>query len=69
LHPLQPEVKGRPEQDNTGRALTDEERQAYFATIWRTFQMSDHLPLWVELQIDFSDAYLGALSTDLPDES
>lgn len=25
---------------------------------WRTFQMSDHLPLWVELKIDFSDEYL-----------
>lgn len=25
---------------------------------WRTHQMSDHLPMWVELQINFSDAYL-----------
>ena len=24
----------------------------------RTWQMSDHLPLWVELKIDFSDQYL-----------
>jgi len=30
---------------------------------WRTFQMSDHLPLWVELEIDFSDEYLEYLST------
>ena len=30
---------------------------------WRTFQMSDHLPLWVELKIDFSDKYLDYLST------
>ncbi len=30
----------------------------YFAGRWRTFQMSDHLPLWVELKIDFSDQYL-----------
>lgn len=30
---------------------------------WRTFQMSDHLPLWVELEIDFSDKYLEYLST------
>lgn len=28
---------------------------------WRTFQMSDHLPLWVEIEIDFSDAYLNHL--------
>ncbi|MCB0706508.1 MAG: endonuclease/exonuclease/phosphatase family protein [Saprospiraceae bacterium] len=25
---------------------------------WRTFQMSDHLPLWLELQIDYADEYL-----------
>ena len=29
-----------------------------FTGSWRTFQMSDHLPLWVELKIDFSDQYL-----------
>lgn len=31
---------------------------------WRTFQMSDHLPMWVELQIDFSGDYLENLKTD-----
>lgn len=25
---------------------------------WRTHQMSDHLPLWVELKIDFTEQYL-----------
>ena len=25
---------------------------------WRTYQMSDHLPLWAEFQVDFADAYL-----------
>ncbi|BBD09199.1 endonuclease/exonuclease/phosphatase family protein [Desulfovibrio ferrophilus] len=25
---------------------------------WRTFQMSDHLPLWVELRVDYSNEYL-----------
>jgi len=25
---------------------------------WRTYQMSDHLPLWIELKIDFSQEYL-----------
>lgn len=29
---------------------------------WRTFQMSDHLPMWVELHIDFSDDYLQYLA-------
>jgi len=27
---------------------------------WSTYQMSDHLPLWAELEVDFSDAYLEA---------
>lgn len=25
---------------------------------WRTFQMSDHLPMWIELRVDFGDEYL-----------
>jgi hypothetical protein len=25
---------------------------------WRTYQMSDHLPMWVQLKTDFCDAYL-----------
>lgn len=30
----------------------------YYKTYWRTYQMSDHLPKWVELKIDFSEAFL-----------
>lgn len=30
---------------------------------WRTFQTSDHLPLWVEIKIDFSEQYLEYLKT------
>lgn len=33
-------------------------KKRYYKTYWRTHQMSDHLPLWVELKIDFSDQYL-----------
>jgi len=43
-----------------GQPATDAGRKAYFKK-WRTFQMSDHLPLWVELKIDFSDDYLASL--------
>ena len=25
---------------------------------WRTYQMSDHLPMWIELRVDFSCAYI-----------
>jgi hypothetical protein len=28
---------------------------------WRTFQLSDHLPLWVELKTDFADNYLASV--------
>lgn len=28
---------------------------------WRTFQMSDHLPLWIEFDVDYSDEYLTRL--------
>ncbi|MDR1967488.1 MAG: endonuclease/exonuclease/phosphatase family protein [Burkholderiaceae bacterium] len=28
---------------------------------WRTYRMSDHLPMWIELSIDDSDAYLGSM--------
>jgi hypothetical protein len=30
---------------------------------WRTFHMSDHLPLWIDLKIDFTDQYLETLKT------
>jgi hypothetical protein len=33
-------------------------RKTYFANEWRTWQMSDHLPLFVELRIDFTEKYL-----------
>ena len=36
----------------------DDEIKKYYMKSWRTFQMSDHLPLWVELKVDFSDQYL-----------
>lgn len=36
------------------------DKRAFFKT-WRTFQISDHLPLWLELKTDFSDAYLATV--------
>ena len=33
-------------------------KTAYYLTYWRTHQMSDHLPMWVELKIDYTDDYL-----------
>lgn len=33
-------------------------KSSYYKTYWRTFQMSDHLPMWVEIKIDHTNAYL-----------
>jgi hypothetical protein len=44
-------------QNKQGKKRTAKERTRYYND-WRTFQMSDHLPLWIELQIDFGREYL-----------
>ena len=31
---------------------------------WRTYRMSDHLPMWIELCVDDGDAYLNVLAQD-----
>ena len=41
-----------------GKPRTESGKKIYYKTYWRTYQMSDHLPMWVELKIDFSDEYL-----------
>lgn len=40
-----------------GTAKNKEVTEAYYKK-WRTYQMSDHLPMWVEFDIDFSRRYL-----------
>lgn len=42
---------------------SDAKLKPYYLKEWRTFHGSDHLPLWVELEIDFSGAYLEHLKT------
>ena len=34
---------------------------------WRTYQMSDHLPMWVELHVDFAQEYLDAIEASIED--
>ena len=46
------------------KGKTDKEIEKYYLSKWRTFQMSDHLPLWVELKIDFSNQYLEKIKGD-----
>lgn len=48
-----------------GATLTAEEEQAVVSRVyrdWRTYQMSDHLPMWTELRIDFGDEYLESVA-------
>lgn len=50
---------------------TEKQIAQYYKTKWRTFQMSDHMPLWVELKVNFSEQYLedlkkGVAANDLP---
>jgi len=33
----------------------------YYRTYWRTHQISDHLPMWVELRINYTEPYLNRL--------
>jgi endonuclease/exonuclease/phosphatase family metal-dependent hydrolase len=48
-----------PEMEATcGAKFTKAKNKKAFFNKWRTFQMSDHFPLWVELRIDFSDAFI-----------
>lgn len=42
----------------TGELLS---RKQYFKD-WRTWQVSDHVPLWLELEIDFTESYLDRIS-------
>jgi endonuclease/exonuclease/phosphatase family metal-dependent hydrolase len=43
------------------RGLDEAAQRAYYAEMWRTWQMSDHLPMWVQLKVDFTEAYLESL--------
>jgi endonuclease/exonuclease/phosphatase family metal-dependent hydrolase len=38
--------------------LDDERLFNYYFKVWRTFQISDHLPMWVEIKVDHSEEYL-----------
>ncbi|MEM8906783.1 MAG: endonuclease/exonuclease/phosphatase family protein [Bacteroidota bacterium] len=47
-------------------------KKRYYKVYWRTHQMSDHLPMWVELQTDFSQDYLNSFldgATDIAEPS
>ncbi len=44
-----------------GRAFQPGSEYAGSYKDWKTWQMSDHLPLWVQIETDFADKYLRSL--------
>jgi endonuclease/exonuclease/phosphatase family metal-dependent hydrolase len=45
--------------------IADEaEQKKYYKKEWRTFQLSDHLPMWTELKINFSLSYLDKIKNE-----
>ena len=42
---------------------SEDEINKYYLQSWRTYEMSDHLPMWIELKIDFSNQYLKKTAT------
>jgi exonuclease III len=53
-----PEMGNAYFQNSRGKARSDRSKSTYYNTYWRTHQLSDHLPMWVELKINYSDQYL-----------
>ena len=48
-----PLYKNRIKSHYTEKAITEKEFKDF-----RSYQMSDHLPLWVEMKTDLADSYL-----------
>lgn len=47
--------------DKTTQGLNADEKRGYYRNKWRTWQISDHMPMWAELKVDFTDHYLKSL--------
>jgi hypothetical protein len=43
---------------------SETEQKDYYKKEWRTFQLSDHLPMWTELKINFSLSYLEKIKNE-----
>ena len=52
-----PEIGMRYLKTGKGEDRTERGKTRYYK-MWRTHQLSDHLPMWVEIKIDYSDTYL-----------
>ncbi|MEP4980190.1 endonuclease/exonuclease/phosphatase family protein [Ascidiaceihabitans sp.] len=47
------------ETPNTGKPYSNWAREY---SSWRTHEMSDHLPVWIELEVDYSNNYLASIT-------
>lgn len=47
--------------NSKGKARDDKAQRTYYRA-WRTYQMSDHLPMWMDIQIDYSSEYIAGLA-------
>lgn len=43
---------------------SEDKQKDYYKRHWRTFQLSDHLPMWTELKINFSLSYLDKIKNE-----
>lgn len=43
---------------------SEAKQKDYYKKEWRTFQLSDHLPMWTELKINFSLSYLDKIKSE-----
>ncbi len=49
---------------STGVPRSEHAKSTYYASYWRTHQMSDHLPMWIDLRVDYSQDHLLGIGTE-----
>ncbi len=66
-HVAQVKARAQKAADKAGKPLVWNDkkiaaaRKDYYLKFWRSFQISDHKPIWVELKVDFAKDYLLSL--------
>jgi hypothetical protein len=53
-----PEMGESYQRKTDGTERTEQGRTLYYRTYWRTYQMSDHLPMWIQWKTDFGEDFL-----------
>ncbi len=67
LEPYIPDMGAAYTTTSAGTPRTDSGKRTYYRT-WRTYQLSDHLPMWIDLKVDYSDEYIRGLAP-VPDDT